>query len=62
MEQEVVDTILTNQSKGYGLRNVNERIQLYYGEQYYLKIESIPNVGTKIRTRLPQRKKPIKTI
>ncbi len=32
MEQEVADKILTMESKGYGVRNVDERIRLCYGE------------------------------
>ena len=31
MEQEVADKILTMESKGYGVRNVDERIRLCYG-------------------------------
>ena len=60
MEQSVIDTILTKQSKGYGLRNVNERIKLYYGENYHLVIESEIGVGTKIITRIPKRINPKK--
>ncbi len=54
MEQSVIDTILTKKSKGYGLRNVNERIKLYYGEEYHLTIESERGVGTKIITKIPK--------
>lgn len=53
MEQDKVDIILTNQSKGYGVRNVNERIKFYYGEKYELNIESQVGVGTKITFRIP---------
>ena len=34
MSDEQAARILTEESKGYGVRNVNERIKLYYGEQY----------------------------
>ena len=37
MEQEVADKILTMESKGYGVRNVDERIRLCYGEKYAMK-------------------------
>ena len=40
MNDEQAARILTEESKGYGVRNVNERIKLYYGEQYSLQIES----------------------
>jgi two-component system sensor histidine kinase YesM len=38
---------------GIGLSNVNDRIQLYYGEEYGLKIESAEGTGTRITLRLP---------
>lgn len=53
MEQDKVDIILTSQSKGYGIKNVNERIQLYYGEKYGLNIQSQVGIGTKITFRIP---------
>lgn len=53
MEEELIQTILTKQSKGYGIRNVNERITLYYGEQYQMEIESIIGIGTKTIVRIP---------
>lgn len=34
------ETVLNAHSKGYGLRNVNHRIQLYYGAEYGLSIAS----------------------
>ena len=49
MEQEKAQTILTEKSSGYGVRNVNSRIQLEYGEAYGLSIESEPGKGTKVR-------------
>ncbi|MBE6070420.1 MAG: sensor histidine kinase [Clostridium butyricum] len=53
MDQEKTYSILTNQSKGYGVRNVNERIKLYYGERYHLNIESKIDIGTTITVRIP---------
>ena len=35
MEQKVADKILTMESKGYGVRNVDERIRLCYGEKCF---------------------------
>ena len=48
MEQEVADKILTMESKGYGVRNVDERIRLCYGEKYAMKVESVVGKGTKM--------------
>ena len=53
MEQEKAQTILTEKSSGYGVRNVNSRIQLEYGEAYGLSIESEPGKGTKLTVRIP---------
>lgn len=53
MEQDKTDTILTNKSKGYGVRNVNERIKLYYGEEYSLFVESEIGSGTRITVKIP---------
>ncbi len=38
---------------GIGLRNVHQRIQLYYGPQYGLEVESELDVGTTVRVHLP---------
>ncbi len=45
--------ILNIHSKGYGLRNVNHRIQLYYGSEYGLTIASRPGMGTRVSLRIP---------
>ncbi|MBB6637249.1 cache domain-containing sensor histidine kinase [Cohnella thailandensis] len=39
--------------KGVGLRNVNERLKLYFGEPYKLSVETSPGRGTKITLRHP---------
>lgn len=53
MEQEVADKILTMESKGYGVRNVDERIRLCYGEKYAMKVESVVGKGTKMTIHFP---------
>lgn len=59
MLQEVADSLLTNESKiekkgsGIGLKNVHERIQLYFGTDYGLKIYSEPDEGTTICIHMP---------
>ncbi|RKP56072.1 sensor histidine kinase [Cohnella endophytica] len=42
--------------KGIGLRNVNDRIKLQFGETYGLRVESRENEGTKITIRIPDRR------
>jgi two-component system sensor histidine kinase YesM len=39
-------------AKGYALRNIDERLKLYYGDGYGLKITSSPGHGTSVRVRL----------
>ncbi len=51
-------TILTSEStsrhsSGVGLKNVNERIKLYYGEEFGVFIESELEVGTTVYIRIP---------
>ena len=40
-------------SNGVGLNNVNERIQLYYGEDYGISFKSSPGKGTEAIITLP---------
>jgi len=59
MLQEVADSLLTGESQverkssGIGLKNVNERIQLYFGKNYGLEIYSEPDEGTTVRIHMP---------
>ena len=45
---------------GFGLFNVNQRIQLNYGREYGLKIQSTYGQGTEIWVRIPCRAEKIK--
>lgn len=38
---------------GYGIRNVDQRIRLYYGKDYGVSIYSRPGIGTTVRIVLP---------
>lgn len=40
---------------GFGLKNVNERIKLEYGENYGLTVRSEPGKGTKVTVRIAKR-------
>ena len=60
MQEETASLLLTETTRirrrgtGVGLINVNQRIQLRFGEKYGLKIESEPDVGTKVIIHLPK--------
>ena len=53
MDEEKAASIITQHSKGYGMRNVNDRIHLFYGENYGLSVYSEINKGTTITARIP---------
>lgn len=42
-----------------GLCNINQRINLCYGDEYGMQIESIPGTGTKITVKIPQKLKDV---
>lgn len=54
MEQEKAEKLVTYQAKGYGLKNVNDRIHLLYGTEYGIRIFSEPGVGTTVVMRFPK--------
>jgi two-component system sensor histidine kinase YesM len=45
--------LLTGENGGCGVRNVNDRIKLYYGRDYGLVIHSEPGNGTEVSIVLP---------
>ncbi len=52
MAAEECEKILTKDSKGYGVKNVHQRIQLYYGSEYGLTYHSTKNMGTYVILRI----------
>jgi two-component system sensor histidine kinase YesM len=58
MRPEVLENILSvrpenREIRGVGVKNVHDRIQLYYGKEYGLEFESEVDVGTTVKIRLP---------
>ncbi len=59
MTQEEVHLVLTDSSRihkhgsGVGLVNVNNRIQILFGKEYGLSVESEPDEGTTVAIRIP---------
>lgn len=59
MPSEKVSNLLLKETKsksssGIGVKNVHERIQLYYGSEYGLQIESELDEGTNVKIWLPK--------
>ena len=55
MRPETVDKLLVGpvQSDSYGLKNVDDRIKLRYGDEYGIQIGSVYGGGTTVLIRLP---------
>ena len=64
MSKETAESILSKEPKGkvssgIGVKNVHERIQLYFGNEYGLEIESELEVGTCVKIWLPKLKEEV---
>jgi len=55
MSDEECRQILTKDSKGYGVKNVHQRIQLYYGAEYGLTFHSTIGMGTYVLLKINQK-------
>ncbi|MFR8340594.1 MAG: sensor histidine kinase [Eisenbergiella massiliensis] len=51
--RKVDEEVMKKDSKGYGLKNVNDRIRIYYGEEYGLSIYSEEGQDTRIEIMVP---------
>lgn len=57
MTEEQCKTILQkdrSDSKGIGVKNVNDRLKIYFGEEYGITIESELDVGTTVTIKIPK--------
>jgi len=54
IEPELLKTILTTKTKGYGVQNVHHRVQLTYGSEYGLSYTSKLMVGTTVTLTIPK--------
>ncbi len=57
MTEEQCGKILSKErsdSRGIGVKNVNDRLRIYFGEKYGLTIDSELDVGTEITARIPK--------
>lgn len=60
IKPEILKNLLSQESTSYhsggvGLKNVNERIKLFYGEEYGIEILSEVDVGTTVNIRIPRK-------
>ncbi|HJA94245.1 MAG TPA: sensor histidine kinase [Candidatus Eisenbergiella merdipullorum] len=49
----IMDVSPSNPAGGYGIKNIIERIRLYYGSRYGLSYESQPGQGTSVTVTIP---------
>lgn len=49
----ILENPVSGKTSGFGIKNINERIQLTFGKKYGLEYESIPNKGTTVKIRIP---------
>lgn len=57
MEPEQVKEILRNEQgnrMGIGIKNVNDRLKIFFGEHYGISIQSVPDEGTCVIVRMPK--------
>lgn len=57
MSEEMCNEILKREpgdKGGIGIKNVNDRIKIYFGEKYGITIISVPDEGTRVDIRMPK--------
>lgn len=54
MNESMVSNLVKTHATGYGVKNVNDRLALLYGESYVLHIESYPGEGTRVKIHIPK--------
>ena len=57
MSPEQIESILKRGPKdrtGIGIKNVDDRLKIYFGKNYGLSITSEPDVGTCVEIRMPK--------
>lgn len=57
MDSEQIEAIMSkdrSDSAGIGIKNVNDRLKIYFGSDYGIHIDSVPDEGTKVCIRMPK--------
>ena len=52
-EKKVKSNSTSSKGSGYGIKNINERLKLYYGDDYGLSFSSIYEKGTTVTIKIP---------
>jgi two-component system sensor histidine kinase YesM len=53
MDEGALERIFSSEGKGYGIKNADQRIKLYFGEDYGIRISSAPGAGTAATLLIP---------
>ena len=53
MDRQTLDSLFSEERRGYGVSNVNDRLVLHYGASARLRYESEPGQGTTVSMRIP---------
>lgn len=54
IEKDGIERLLVQEGQGYGLKNVRDRLKLFFGEEYGLSIESSVGEGTTVAIIIPK--------
>jgi two-component system, sensor histidine kinase YesM len=52
-EKKVKSNSTSSKGSGYGIKNINERLKLYYGDDYGLSFSSVYEKGTTVTIKIP---------
>lgn len=53
IKDEIYESLWSKDSSGIGIANTHKRIQLYYGADYGVQIQTVPKEGTVVMVRIP---------
>ncbi len=57
MEPEQIQAIFrkgADSKTGIGIKNVDDRLKIWFGDAYGIQIDSVPDMGTRVRVRMPK--------
>ncbi|MBR1758385.1 MAG: sensor histidine kinase [Lachnospiraceae bacterium] len=57
MTEEQIDSIMKkahSDKSGIGIKNVNDRLKIYFGDRYGITIDSVPDEGTRVHILMPK--------